>query len=745
VSVPQQDPDGRVLQFPRRDEPPTAQDKNPSQDGAPSTAVERAPEPPTGGPALDGELMTEDEYQRWRLARKVASATIAQLPAVLQTPQGRAEAAKAAAGHALLVPFRYPKAVARGSAAAVRVWWGWVRVDDLYEASKSGDQLAARYSEIHHHRVRRRWWTAGTAVVTAVGMTIGDLAAGSITWWIVGAAASGTLAVAGRNKDKAGRKPVMGARTLAWAMDGEHMVDAFRAAKLIGKDEGLQFVKMPWRDAGGWALIVDLPPSRKASKVVAAREDLASALAVDEVRLIVERVRGDDGHAGRVSLWIADRDPYGTAPVESPLGALDTWDLWVPLPFGRTARGQLVALPVVWTSLLIGAIPRMGKTFVMRIPMTAAALDPHVRMIVAAGKGGKDLRPFELVAHRYIRDSRPERVLRLIAVLEEAAADIEDRYDRIGEMDDDICPDGKVTPEITRDPQHEMPLTVIAIDEIQNYLEDDTPMDPENPKGKKRGGRVLELLTYIAKTAPAVGYILILATQKPDAQVLPDKLRGQLGTRFALKVMTYQASETILGAGTYKAGMDASKLMIGHKGVGLLLGADGETSLSAGDAVTVRTDFLQSKAIRAACQRGRAAREEAGTLTGDAAGDYTLGELSPEVAERIEQTANAAAPEPATVVEDAEPDELPEVLAALLKVIGDDETGVIPTQELATRLGYDDPANAGARRLGQELRKADIPAPPKGKRRMPGYENPVSVTDLDTVRAAIVNHFEEPQ
>lgn len=153
-----------------------------------------------------------------------------------------------------------------------------------------------------------------------------------------------------------------------------------------------------------------------------------------------------------------------------------------------------------------------------------------------------------------------------------------------------------------------MPLTVIGIDEVQNFLGLDVPLDLDNPKDKKIGARVCELLTYIAKTGPAAGYSLVLATQKPDAQEIPDRLRGQLGTRFALKVMTYQASETILGAGTYRAGMDASKLLTSHKGVGLLLGADGETELSAGDAVTVRTHLLHIAAIRGVRTRPGAAR-----------------------------------------------------------------------------------------------------------------------------------------
>ncbi|MFI9811489.1 hypothetical protein [Saccharothrix variisporea] len=199
------------------------------------------------------------------------------------------------------------------------------------------------------------------------------------------------------------------------------------------------------------------------------------------------------------------------------------------------------------------------------------------------------------------------------------------------------------------------------------------------PRGKKVGGRVCELLTYIAKTGPAAGYSLILATQKPDAQVIPDGLRGQFGTRFALKVMTYQAPETILGAGTCKAGMDASKLLTSHKGAGLLLGADGETELSAGDAVAVRTYLLHIAAIRTACERGRALREQAGALTGDAAGQHNLATLDPTVAGRLgdDVTTTATGPEP---VEAELVHELPEVLALLADVIGDDEHGLVPGQ-----------------------------------------------------------------
>ncbi|MBV8933339.1 MAG: cell division protein FtsK, partial [Kutzneria sp.] len=627
-------------------------------------------------------------------------------------------------------------------------WWAWLRVEDLYAAAKVGDQLAARYGEIHSHRVRRRWWTLGTAAGAIAVLGVAELVEGPLVWWLAGGTVSAALAVAGRRSAGAGRKAVLGARSWTVTMSGDSLVDAFRAAKLIGKDEGLIFVQQAKRDGAGWHLVVDLPASRRASTVVASREALASALAVDEVRLIAERVRGDAGHAGRLSLWIGDGDPYAAAPLPWPLASADSFDFWKPVPFGITARGQVVPLPMVWTSLLVGAIPRMGKTFCARIPATGAALDPYTLLIVFDGKGGKDWRPFEQVAYRYGRGDDDETCTRLLATLRWAAADVARRFDRLAEMDDELCPESKVTPEITRNPALNMPLVLINVDEVQVYLEDETPVQvgvdaKGKPRFKPRGRIVCDLLTYIAKKGPAAGYMLNLATQKPDGQVIPDKLRGQLGTRFALRVMTWQASETILGAGTYKAGFDASKLLKAHKGVGLLLGADGETELDAGEAITARTYKLDIVEIRACCERGRALREAAGTLIGDAAGDRLIDEVDPVVAARIDAEAERhdTPPAPAAAdIEDAEDAEvvndLPPVLAALVEVLDGHETGLVATAELATRIGWE------PKPFGEALRAAGVPAPAVPRQRINGSLHPVSVTDLDTVRAVVIAHVD---
>jgi S-DNA-T family DNA segregation ATPase FtsK/SpoIIIE len=256
----------------------------------------------------------------------------------------------------------------------------------------------------------------------------------------------------------------------------------------------------------------------------------------------------------------------------------------------------------------------MGKTFAARLPAAAAALDPFVQLLVFDGEGGKDWQPFELVAHRYGSGVRRTVVEHLIACLRELVDEMNRRYEALRELPNDVCPEGKLTPAIARNKALNMPLVLVAIDEVQRYLE-----HPE------LGGAITELLTELVKVAPAVGIMLVLATQRPDAKTLPEGLRGQIGTRFALKVMNWQSSETILGAGTKADGLDASKLLRAHKGVGILLGADDGDLAEAGGQV-VRTHLMDLPTLQRICERGRELRIQAGTLTGVAAGEEPIAE-----------------------------------------------------------------------------------------------------------------------
>ncbi|MEV0054313.1 cell division protein FtsK [Saccharopolyspora shandongensis] len=618
----------------------------------------------------------------------------ARVPAALKSRQAAKHAAMDAVAFLLRSPWRFLASVGRGAATAVRGWRQWVRVHDYRDAAEQSEKLADKFTEIRALTLFRWKVTGLVALAATAAVTVAYVVYGGQALWIAAGIGSVTLAVFGRRKDGApGRKPVLaGPRTLTWTMDPQVLVDAFRDAKLIGKDESLRLVERAAHDGAGWAVTVDLPATRKAADVIKHREALASALAVDELQLIVERVRGRGGHAGRVFLWVADEDPYSGPPLRFPLLDVEFWDAWRPIPFGRDARNRRIDLPVVWTSLVVGAIPRQGKTCASRLPAAGLILDPYTQLYVFDGKGGKDWQAAEAVAHRYVCGDEQEHAEAVRGYLVELVAEVQARFARMSTLDDEICPESKITPQVSRDRDLGMPITTVIIDEVQVYLENLTRVEIA---GKKTtlGTYLADLLTYLARKGPAVGIVVILATQRPDSNTIPSRLRAVLGSRFALRVMDWRDSNIVLGEQMNTRGFDASTLLPSHKGVGILR-PDGDTDAGADTlAVTVRTFYMHNAEWRAICERGRSLRETAGTLTGHAAGDDTP--------RAIDQTAVVKALGSSTGTEAGAPVELPEPLASVAEYLGDDlgQREFVPTAELTEALDVD--PSVFARQMGQ--------------------------------------------
>ncbi|MFC0105638.1 cell division protein FtsK [Kibdelosporangium aridum] len=630
------------------------------------------------------------------------------MPDVFKSRQGLRDAAAGL----LRAPFRFVGAVGRGLIVSVRAWRRWVRVIDYREAAEHAEKLADKFVEIRALTLFRWKITGLAAVIVSFVAVLVDLMYGGTPLWIAGAVGSAVLAIVGRRKDGSpGRKAVLaGPRTLTWTMDPQVLVDAFRDAKLIGKDESLRLVERASRVGDGWSITVDLPATRKADDVIKHRDALASALAVDEVQLIVERVRGRGGHAGRVFLWVADEDPYAGPPLRTPLLDVEYWDAWQPVPFGRDARNRRIDLPLVWTSLLVGAIPRQGKTFATRLAAAGLILDPCTRLYVFDGKGGKDWDAAEQVAHRFVCGDELEHVQLVRDYLVELAAEVQSRYARMGTLDDEICPESKITPGISRDTNLRMPITAVVIDEVQVFLENPTRQDVG---GKKTtiGAYIADLLTYLVRKGPAAGIVVILATQRPDSNTIPSRLRAVLGSRFALRVMDWRDSNIVLGEQMNTRGYDASTLLPSHKGVGILR-PDGETAGADMLATTVRTFYMPNTEWRTICARGRALREAAGTLTGHAAGD--------DAARAIDPSAVVMALGPGA----ESSDDLPEPLASVVDYLGDDleVRDFVPTAELIEALDVE--PGAFARQMGElgcKPVRQYVPDGDGGTRRVRGY------------------------
>jgi DNA segregation ATPase FtsK/SpoIIIE, S-DNA-T family len=652
-------------------------------------------------PVLDGELVEDDnpsDTQREQSRRLVSWwQRCLRLPAAFKSRAHAIQAAKDTTVTVVWAPWRCLGAAGRGTVLAGRAWRRWVTVRDYRQAAEQSEKLADKYVEIRELTLFRWRVTGVVAGTTTAGVAVADMLYGHLVLWATGVISAALLAITGRHKDGSpGRRAVLaGPRSLAWTMDPQILVDAFRDAKLIGKDETLRLVERASRVGAGWAITIDLPATRKAIDVIKNREALASALAVDEVQLLVERVRGNGGHAGRVATWVADADPYATPPVRTPLLDVACWDAWRPVPFGRDARDRRITLPLVWTSLLVGAIPRQGKTFATRLAAAGLILDPHTRLYVADFKAGKDWDAAAQVAHWFLSGDEPAHVLELAAWLVELVTEVQGRYRRMRELDNQTCPESKITPAMSRDPSLDMPITGIFIDEVQVPLEERTPIKVQGkliPAGEYIG----ELLTWLAKKGPAAGIVLVLATQRPDTKTIPSALRSVLGSRFALRVMDWRDSNIILGEQMNTRGWDSSRLLPSHKGVGILR-PDGETTAGADVlAMMVRTDYMPNADWTTLCARGRALRAAAGTLTGHAIGAGSIPALDPATVAHVIGRSLTTEDAPSAR-------ELPEPLASVVAYLGADLDAngreFVPTAELVDALDVE--PTAFGRQMGE--------------------------------------------
>lgn len=501
---------------------------------------------------------------------------------------------------------------------AALAWWWSVQDGRILarEARKAGDDKAwkSAHETVRKSSSERATIVGGVAATAAVTLAVG--------WrfghWLILAplvVVVPLLARAGRPADRPIITPAV--VTPRWRkLNADIVLRAYYAAGLGHPDKPGQqvtFGSTMARDGEGTRVDVDLPHGKGLKDAVDAKDKIASGLDVTESQVFIRR---DPTSYRRHTLWVADRDPLAVPVGRTPLLACRPTDIWKSAPLGLDERGQVVTVPLIWNSLLVSALPRQGKTFSARSLALFAALDPYVKLDVFDFKGSPDWRKFALVAHRAgfgLTMNRHGDPLQMFGeALEEIKADVQDRNHRLSELADrhpELCPEGKLTRRLARDPRFAMPVRMLVMDEFQEVYDlGDASKD------------VAQLLTFLVKIAPSAGVILLDSTQRPSGvgtgQVAQQftSFRDNHAIRFGLRTSSWQVSELCLGAGAYSEGLDTSTLLPQYKGVGILRGA---TDASP----TVRTYLADGKDAERILLAARALRERAGTLSGMAAGD----------------------------------------------------------------------------------------------------------------------------
>jgi DNA segregation ATPase FtsK/SpoIIIE, S-DNA-T family len=520
--------------------------------------------------------------------------------------------------HAVRLPVYWGRLAARSPVGAYRLVRGWGAWALDVEGKPLRQTLAgrgdtpqmdaaayAKLTQLHDAHVRNRLLTSvlgagglGFTALVLVSLPVEALA-------IILVVALAVLGLAGRSPDK----PVVSRavdRQDAPNLTSEMILRALAGLglgemnKALKKGEGVGFPAPIVRDGKGFRADIDLPHGVTASDIMDRRENLASGLRRPLGCVWPEGAH--DEHAGRLILWVGDQPIAKTKQPPWALLKRGQVDLFNPIPFGTDQRGRWVDVTLMFANVVIGAVPRQGKTFSLRVLLLASALDPRAQLHLYDLKGTGDLSALEIVAHRYRCGDDEDDIEYAVEDLRELQREMRRRTRVIRELPRSVCPESKVTPELAKRADLGLHPIVIGVDECQRWFEHPT-----------HGKELESITTDLVKRGPALGIIVMLATQRPDAKSLPTGISANAVIRFCLKVMGQVENDMVLGTSAYKNGTRATMFSRRDVGIGYLVGEGEEPKI-------VRTTYIDNPAAETLAIRARAAREAAGLLTGHAAG-----------------------------------------------------------------------------------------------------------------------------
>lgn len=345
-----------------------------------------------------------------------------------------------------------------------------------------------------------------------------------------------------------------------------------RTARVAAFEDRLPAVVGIDRLPAGERLDIRVPLGSSVADLESAAEVIAASLGVREVR-----VRRDPANAARAVVVVVRRDPLATTGTLAwPNLVAERLSLWDPIPVGVGENGQTVTLTLPERNVLLGGEPGAGKSVALSLAVATAALDPSIKLWLLDGK-------LVGVATRAgcAEHSVGVSVAEAIDVLRQLRTEMELRYaELLAGRKRKVGPDDG------------MPLQVVVCDELAHYL---------TGSERKEREEFTSLLRDLVSRGRAAGVIVLAATQKPSADVVPTSLRDLFGFRWAMRCSTPQASDTILGAGWASAGYSAAEIDAACRGVGFLLH-------EGGIPVRLRAFHLDDAAVAAIAERAETIR-----------------------------------------------------------------------------------------------------------------------------------------
>ncbi|MFF4735050.1 cell division protein FtsK [Streptomyces sp. NPDC001262] len=521
-----------------------------------------------------------------------------------------------AAYHAVRMPWYSLRLAVQAPAGAARFVGGGLRwVADAegepFRQSAAAHEDIGSYLTLSRQRDRRVRWRTVVAVVASVMGTAAALALYVLApmWLLVLCGFAVTMAMGwlGQSADapvihRAVEIPKATKLTsdIVLRALGALGIAAINQAQSKGGD-GFKFTAPIVRDGAGWRAEGDLPYGVTVTDVIDRRDRLASGLRRPLGCVWPEAV--PEEHTGRLVLWVGDQDMAKARKPAWPLLKSGVVDLFKAAPYGTDQRGRWVDVTLMYISGVIGAIPRMGKTFLVRLLLLIAALDPRAELHVYDLKGTGDLGPLERVAHSYRAGDDEDDILYALRDLRAVREELRRRAKVIRNLPRDVCPESKVTSDLANKRSLGLHPIVVGADECQVWFE-----HPEH------GREFEEICTDLTKRGPALGITLLLSTQRPDAKSLPTGISANASARWCLKVMGQLENDMVLGTSAYKRGVRATLFAWADKGIHYFVG-------EGADARIVAATYVDAPTADRIALRAYKLREAAGMLSGHALGE----------------------------------------------------------------------------------------------------------------------------
>jgi S-DNA-T family DNA segregation ATPase FtsK/SpoIIIE len=218
-----------------------------------------------------------------------------------------------------------------------------------------------------------------------------------------------------------------------------------------------------------------------------------------------------------------------------------------PVFLGIDENGAPVYIDLPYRNLLGAGEPGGGKSVLLNNIVGHAALCPDVRLVLVDGKE-VELGMWREVADVFVGKDHK----RANTVLVELQSQMDTRYDWLAA--------NRRRKIVTTDG---IPFVLLVIDEIAFFS--------ATVGTKASQDDFVRLLRDLVARGRAAGIIVVAATQRPSADIVPTSLRDIFGYRVAFRCTTDASSDIILGTGWAKQGYNAVTIAPDARGVGWLL------------------------------------------------------------------------------------------------------------------------------------------------------------------------------